>query len=361
MSEFYIGVMSGTSLDGVDIAYCEAKNDGFALVYAKTYPFDEKLKKDTLEAIEGSITLKRVGELDVRLGRLFAHTIEIFLKEFDIDKKNINAIGLHGQTLWHEPNSAYAFSMQLGDANTITALIGIKVVSDFRQKDVALGGQGAPLAPAFHNYIFSKYKKNTAVLNIGGMANITILGENLIGYDTGCGNVLMDYWIFKNKNLAYDKDGEWAKSGKVNDALLEKMLNAPYFKKPYPKSTGRELFNKEWLENYLKGFMDLAPQDVQATLLELCTVTIADEAIKNNIQLLIVCGGGAKNSYLMQKLIQKLQQAEVITSDDAGVSSEFMEAMAFAWFARERLHSRAIKISSVTGAKKDTILGAIYE
>jgi anhydro-N-acetylmuramic acid kinase len=359
MSEFYIGVMSGTSLDGVDIAYCEAKEDEFRLVYAKTYTFDEKLKKDILEAIEGNITLKSLGELDIRLGRLFSSYIDKFLIEFSIEAKDVSAIGLHGQTLWHEPNGDLAFSMQLGDANTLNANLGIRVVSDFRQKDVSLGGQGAPLAPAFHNYIFKKHTDKTAVLNIGGMANITILGENLIGYDTGCGNVLMDYWIFKHKNLPYDRDGEWAKSGNANDVLLQKMLNEPYFKKPYPKSTGRELFNKEWLENRLEGFLDLKPQDVQATLLELCATTMSDEAIKNNIQLLIVCGGGAKNDYLMQRLNQKLLRA--ISSDEAGVSSEFMEAMAFAWFARERLHKRAIKISSVTGAKKDTILGAIYE
>ena len=361
MSELYIGVMSGTSLDGIDISLCEIDENSFKLIHAKTHPFDEDIKRDILDAINNKITLKFLGELDVRLGRMFAAAIENFISQNKIDKKTIEAIGLHGQTLWHEPNSPFAFSMQLGDASSVAAITNIRVVSDFRQKDIALGGQGAPFAPAFHHYLFSKLGDNIAILNIGGMANITLLNESLKGYDTGCGNVLMDYWIYKNKNLRFDENGEWAKSGMVDENLLREMLQEEYFLKEPPKSTGRELFGEKWLEEKLKNFSHVKNQDVQATLLELTSSTIADEVKKSRVALLIVCGGGVKNSYLMKRLQQKLSMVKVVSSDYYKISSEFMEAMAFAWLAHERIHKKWVKLSSVTGALRNSILGAIYE
>jgi len=361
MDELYIGVMSGTSLDGIDIALCEIKDESFELIYSYEYPFDEDLKVDILSAIDYSVTLKRLGELDTRLGRLFADSISTFIFEKNIDKKTIRAIGLHGQTLWHEPNSKFPFSMQLGNANVITAQTGVSVVSDFRQKDIALGGQGAPFAPIFHQFLFSRLEGNIAVLNIGGMANISILGEKLMGYDTGCGNVLLDYWISYSQNKPYDKDGEWARSGSVHGGLLKLMLSDPYFSKKAPKSTGRELFNKQWLKEQLKEFQHLNSEDVQATLLELTALSITNEVKKSSTNLLIVCGGGVKNIYLMKRLQAELNGIEVVSSDECGVSSEFMEAMTFAWLACERVHKRSVRLSSVTGAKKDSILGCIYE
>ena len=368
MSEFYIGVMSGTSLDGIDIAYCQIKEHSFELLHSDTYPFDNEIKKEVLKAINTPISLKQVGELDTRLGEMYADAIERFISQKKIDKKQITAIGLHGQTVWHEPNGLHPFSTQLGNPNIITAITGVSVVSDFRRKDIALGGQGAPFAPAFHQYLFSRLKAKIAVVNIGGMANLSILGENLTGYDTGCGNVLMDHWISLYKDLPYDKDGEWAKSGAVDKDLLKQMLQEPYFSKAVPKSTGRELFNPEWLERELakfspkkSGAMSIKKEDVQATLLELSAVTIANEVKKSGVNMLIVCGGGVKNDYLMQRLGGELSGIEVVSSDECGVSSEFMEAMAFAWLAHERVHRRCVKLSSVTGASRDSILGAIYE
>ena len=368
MSEFYIGIMSGTSLDGIDIAYCEIKPHSFELLHAGVYPFDKKLKIDILSAISTSTTLKTVGELDTRLGEMYADAIESFISENKIDKSTIDAIGLHGQTLWHEPNSTYPFSMQLGNPNVVTAQTGIKVVSDFRRKDIALGGQGAPFAPAFHNYIFSRLEGDISVLNIGGMANLTLLGDNLIGYDTGCGNVLMDYWNSQHNSTAYDEDGRWAKSGTMNADLLKIMLQEPYFSMEAPKSTGRELFNSKWVEGQLEKFSQkkggsfhIKNRDVQATLLELTVHSIANEVKKTSTNLLIVCGGGIKNSYLMERLKAELKDIEVASSDECGVSSEFMEAMAFAWLAHERVHKKHVKLSSVTGASKNSILGALYE
>ncbi|MCK9472772.1 anhydro-N-acetylmuramic acid kinase [Sulfurimonas sp.] len=368
MSEFYIGVMSGTSLDGIDIAYCEIKQQSFELLCSGAYSFDKEVKKEVLKAINAPTTLKKIGELDMRLGKMYADALERFISEKKIDKKQITAIGLHGQTLWHNPDSDHPFSMQLGDSNIITALTGVRVVSDFRRKDIALGGQGAPFAPAFHQYVFSRLKAKIAVVNIGGMANLSILGENLTGYDTGCGNVLMDYWVSLHNSATFDEDGRWAKSGTPNNELLQQMLSEPYFSKKAPKSTGRELFNKTWLERQLEIFMQkkggtlhIKNRDMQATLLELTVSSIANEVRKNEVTLLIVCGGGVKNGYLMQRLADELRGVEVASSDECGVSSKFMEAMAFAWLAHERVHKNCVKLSSVTGASKDSLLGAIYE
>ncbi|QOY54638.1 anhydro-N-acetylmuramic acid kinase [Candidatus Sulfurimonas marisnigri] len=361
MGELYIGVMSGTSLDGVDVVLCKIDSQSCELVFSCEYPFDDDLKEDILSAISTTTTLKAIGEIDTRLGKLYANHISAFMNHYKINQKDVRAIGLHGQTLWHEPNSEYPFSMQLGNASVITAQTGVSVVSDFRQKDIALGGQGAPFAPVFHQEIFSNLNSKTAVLNIGGMANISILGEKLIGYDTGCGNVLLDYWIFKNHNKVYDKDGEWAESGHVSAELLDSMLSEPYFKKEAPKSCGRELFNAKWLEKHLENFSHVITEDVQATLLELTAVTIANEVKKTSTELLIVCGGGARNGALMKKLHVELKEINVTLSDKHGVSSEFMEAMAFAWLAYKRIHKEEVALSSVTGASRDSILGCIYE
>ncbi len=352
MSEYYIGVMSGTSLDGVDVALCSMSESDFKLVCAKTYPFYAKLKKQILSAIDGVLSLKSVGELDEALGEMFARYIKDFIDEFNID--SVVAIGLHGQTLWHEPKH---FSMQLGSPWRVNVLTNIKVVADFRSKDIALGGQGAPLAPAFHNYIFGKCDKKTAVLNIGGMANITILAKKLIGYDIGCGNVLMDMWIARCKNLPFDKNGDFARSGMICYELLEELLDEPFFKKEYPKSTGRELFSAEWLDRKIKNFTHLRDEDIAATLLELSAKTINDELKKHNIERVIVCGGGANNAFLLERLDAK----EVITSDEAGVSSEYMEAMAFAYLAALKIHNKTVDICSVSGARENSTLGVIYD
>ena len=360
IGEMYIGVMSGTSLDGVDVVLCWIDNSGCRVLSAEQYPFDAELKDDILKLIDAKISLAEVGVIDHKLGLLFGGAINTFIEEKKIDRSNISAIGLHGQTLWHEPDTQYPFSMQLGDANIVTSMTDITVVADFRRKDIANGGQGAPFAPAFHKYIFSGLEKNVAVLNIGGMANITILGETIRGCDTGCGNVLMDYWISKHKALPFDKNGDWARSGEVNQVLLEEMLRDEYFLKEAPKSTGRELFNPQWLQKHLCKFPVLKSEDVQATLLELTLVSIANEIKNTPTQVLIVCGGGAKNSYLMQKLEEKLQHITIKKSNDFSINSDFLEAMAFAWLAYKRIHNEVVELCSVTGAKKDSILGAIY-
>ena len=359
MSELYIGVMSGTSLDGIDVALCEIDSQNCRLISADEYPFDKELKREILDVIGGITTLKQVGTIDKKLGLAFAHAINRFIREKEIKRENITAIGLHGQTLWHETQGEFPFSMQLGDASTVVVRTLIKVVSDFRSMDVANGGQGAPFAPAFHQEIFKDLKERVAVLNIGGMANITLLGEELQGWDTGCGNVLLDMWIQQSKNLPFDRDGEFAQRGEINQELLNAMLSDDYFKKTPPKSTGREYFNDTWFASHLPIFNSIEDKDIQRTLLELTAQTISNDVKKSNTKLLIVCGGGANNSFLMQR-ISELCETEVKKSDEFGISSEFMEAMAFAWLAYKRVHNQEVELSSVTGASKDSILGGIY-
>lgn len=359
MSEKYIGVMSGTSLDGIDVVLCDIAPGSCTALYSKEYKFDKKLKNDVLDAINSPVTIEFMGKLDARLGELFASCINEFLSQNKIIPNDVKAIGLHGQTLWHEPNGEFAFSMQLGDPNVVSARTSIKVVADFRRMDIANGGQGAPFAPAFHKELFSSLGKKTAVLNIGGIANITLLNKELKGYDTGPGNVLMDYWINECKNMPYDKNGSFAESGKVDDELLENLLNDEYFKKVSPKSTGREYFNGTWLANHLPIFQSISDQDVQRTLLELTARSIAHEVIKSDTELLIVCGGGAKNKLLMSRLIE-LTKIEVKKSDDHGIDGDFVEAMAFAWLAYKRVNDEKVELSSVTGAKQNSILGGLY-
>jgi anhydro-N-acetylmuramic acid kinase len=233
-------------------------------------------------------------------------------------------------------------------------------VADFRRKDVALGGQGAPFAPAFHRFLFGG-DQSVGVVNIGGMANITILGEQTIGYDTGVGNALLDLWAKRAFDLAYDEDGIRAQAGMVDYALLVQMLADPYFRMHPPKSTGREYFNEAWLEQQLIGFEEVSAKDIQATLTALTVQTIGNEAKRFRLKKLYVCGGGVKNSFLMQSLQDYLAPVDVIPTDEMGVSSQALEAMAFAWLAYKRVQGERVELSSVTGATHDTILGGIYE
>ncbi len=347
--------MSGTSLDGVDVVLCEIDETTCTLVDSLEYPMSLELKTDILNMIEGKSTLEQVGQIDHRLGILFTQAVGALLIRDNIDVSTITAIGLHGQTLWHQPEDR--FTMQLGDPNILAAKTGISVVSDFRRKDVALGGQGAPFAPAFHEFIFGNINNAVSVVNIGGMANITVLGEKLIGYDTGCGNVLLDMWITKHQNVSYDKDGAWARTGKVNYTLLDTMMEDMYFSLPYPKSTGREKFNEAWLQDLLTSQHATSnPEDVQRTLLELTALSISNEVLKFNKDILMLCGGGAKNCFLVERLSALMPNIQVGIANNA----DMLEAMTFAWLAYKRVHKEKVHLKDVTGASDNAVLGGIY-
>lgn len=351
--------MSGTSLDGVDVVLCEVDDNICSLKASHYVDFDLDFKEEILNIINGNTTIQEIGTIDCKLAYFFAQAVKELLENSNHIKEEISAIGSHGQTVWHEPNAEYPFSLQLGNASVLAVQTGIDVVADFRSKDVAYGGQGAPFAPAFHNFLFS-HLKQCAVLNIGGMANISILGDELLGYDTGCGNVLMDLWINEHQGLAYDKEGAWAKSGVVHEALLNNLLNDKYFLLNFPKSTGREYFNKKFLIKYLEPFDKIASEDIQATLLALTVSSIANEIRKFDIKELLVCGGGVRNAFLMQKLAEALPLVSLNSTEKYGVDADNMEAMIFAWLAHKRLSNEVVDLKTVTAARNNTILGAIY-
>lgn len=353
--ERYIGIMSGTSLDGVDVVLCEIDANSCDLITSLEYPIPLELKSDILSVIESESTLQHIGEIDHRLGVLFTQAVGALLIRESIDATTITAIGLHGQTLWHAPGLEYPFTMQLGDPNIVSAKTGIQVVADFRRKNVALGGEGAPFAPAFHEFIFSNINSTLSVVNIGGMANITVPGENLVGYDTGCGNVLLDMWVSEHQGVPFDENGAWAKSGTVDYGLLDRMISDEFFEAPSPKSTGREKFNSVWLQSHLAGHTH-HPEDVQRTLLELTAMSISNEVLKFNPDVALLCGGGAKNHFLVERIKALMPNVEVAIAQNA----DQIEAMTFAWLAYKRIHNEAVNLKDVTGASENAVLGGIY-
>ncbi len=360
----YIGVMSGTSLDGVDVVLAAIDEQMVAQQASYCHPVPQALRQELLAINQGqSLTLSQLGRLDTRLGRLFAEAVLTLLQQQSLTAADIVAIGCHGQTVWHEPWGEAPCTLQIGDNNQIAAATGITVVGDFRRRDMALGGQGAPLVPAFHQALLMHPQERRMVLNIGGIANLSLLfpGRPVGGYDTGPGNMLMDAWIWRHRGRPYDKDGAWAGSGKVILPLLQQMLSDAWFSLPAPKSTGREYFNAGWIARQLGHFPGLAPQDVQATLLELTAVTISQQVLlSGGCERLLVCGGGARNPLLMARLAELLAGTEVSTTDAAGISGDDMEGLAFAWLAWRTLNNLPGNLPSVTGAREASVLGAIY-
>lgn len=360
----YIGVMSGTSLDGVDVVLAAIDDTMVAQQASLSFPIPMAIKEAILAICQGQqLTLSQLGQLDTRLGRLFADAILALMARERLTPQDVVAVGCHGQTVWHEPTGEAPHTMQIGDNNVIAARTGITVVGDFRRRDIALGGQGAPLVPAFHHALLVHPTERRVVLNIGGIANVSLLfpGLPVRGHDTGPGNMLMDAWIWRQCGKPYDKDAEWGSSGKVILPLLQSMLSDPWFSLPAPKSTGREYFNYGWLERHLARYPGLAPQDVMATLVELTAVTISEQVLlSGGCERLLVCGGGSRNPLLMARLAAQLAGTEVATTDAWGVSGDDMEALAFAWLAWRTLAGLPGNLPSVTGASEATVLGAIF-
>ncbi|WP_174509361.1 anhydro-N-acetylmuramic acid kinase [Klebsiella oxytoca] len=363
-SGHFIGVMSGTSLDGIDVVLAAINENVVAQQASLSYPIPIALKEEILAICQGQqLTLSQFGRLDTRLGRLFADAVLALMRQEKLQAADIIAIGCHGQTVWHEPTGEAPHTLQIGDNNQIVAKTGVTVVGDFRRRDIALGGQGAPLVPAFHHALLAHPVERRIVLNIGGIANLSLLapGGPVRGYDTGPGNMLMDAWIWRQCGKPYDKDAQWASEGKVLLPLLQNMLSDPWFALPAPKSTGREYFNYGWLEQHLARFSGLRAQDVQATLVELTAVTIAEQVmLSGGCERLLVCGGGACNPLLMARLAALLPGTEVSTTDAAGISGDDMEALAFAWLAWRTMSGLPGNLPSVTGASEASILGAIF-
>ncbi|GKX61704.1 anhydro-N-acetylmuramic acid kinase [Pragia fontium] len=360
----YIGVMSGTSLDGVDVALVNISESSVTQRVSYFHPMPDDIKADVLSVCQGqTTTLSEVGQLDLRLGLLFAEAVLGLLSNNHIAASEVIAIGCHGQTVWHQPKSPYPFTMQLGDNNRIAAMTGIVTVGDFRRKDMAFGGQGAPLVPAFHQALLAVPYERRIVLNIGGIANLSVLAPDaaVTGFDSGPGNILMDAWIQQQKGKPYDKDAQWARQGHIHNGLLSLMLSDPYFNLPAPKSTGREHFNLQWLHQLLTTFSDVSPQDIQATLAELTVQTIIRHVkAVGGCDRLLVCGGGARNPLLIARMAEELPNTRVDITDNYGISGDDMEAIAFAWLAARTVSGLPGNLPAVTGASKPTVLGAIY-
>lgn len=362
----YIGLMSGTSVDGIDAALVSIPVNG-QLVLLATH--QHSIPAAVHEAIDtllqpGPNEIDREGDLDVRLGRLFADAAQALIAKAGVDESSIRAIGSHGQTIRHRPRAAHPFTRQVGNAAVIAEQTGITTVADFRMRDMAAGGEGAPLVPAFHRWFFHKPGVNRVIVNIGGVANITWLPADaqasVLGFDTGPGNTLLDRWIMHARGARYDRDGAWAASGKVNDELLARLLADDYFSTPPPKSTGREHFHQAWIEQHVKD--KLATEDVQATLVELTATSIAQalDFLPAVAEEIYVCGGGSHNRHLLARLQTRLPGIPVTTTSALGLDPDWVEAVAFAWLAHQTLSGQPGNLPSVTGASRTVILGGIY-
>ncbi|CAG0930315.1 MAG: Anhydro-N-acetylmuramic acid kinase [Rhodocyclaceae bacterium] len=360
-SELFVGLMSGTSLDGIDAVLADFSAHSCLLTATHYVPFQQDLRERLMALqFEGPNELHCAALLGNELARLYHKAVAGLIEKAETKAASVRAIGCHGQTVRHNPLNGY--TLQLGNPALLAELSNICVVADFRSRDMAAGGQGAPLVPAFHEAIFRVPDKHRVVLNLGGIANITDLRPDGItaGFDTGPGNMLLDAWAQRNRGQAYDAGGAWAASGKPIQHLLGVLLTHPFFTADPPKSCGREQFNLGWLESKLHGFA--SAEDVQATLLELTAVSAATAVTRwcGKPDELVICGGGAHNHSLLKRLRVLLPNTAVLTSDRFGIGPDWVEAMAFAWLARQALHGLAGNMPAVTGAKAPRVLGAIY-
>ena len=358
---YFIGLMSGTSADGIDAVLISTEGEHSELIASHHCPMPASLREEILAFRQsGPDELHRLATLDVQLAEEYASAVLALLEAAELEATAVAAIGCHGQTLRHHPEGDTPYTLQIGDPSRLAELTGITVVSDFRRRDMAAGGQGAPLVPAFHRARLVSEGETTAVVNIGGIANISLItaGGNVSGWDTGPGNTLMDAWVAKHQGEPFDRNGEWAASGAVIAPLLSALLQDPYFTLRPPKSTGPEYFHLDWLAAHLSG--DEAAADVQCTLAELTVESLALALAQEPLDVVRVCGGGARNTWLMQQLTDRLGDKAVTTTEAIGVDPEWVEAWAFAWLAQQTLAGLPGSVPAVTGATGARVLGGIY-
>lgn len=363
---WFVGVMTGTSIDGLDLALLDLPND-LRPHASKGVALPEELQHQlvALTVPGGTNEIDRLGEADIRLGQFIADTVVDFLAGNSIDPKDVRAIGSHGQTIRHDPDAEYAFTVQIGSGHTIAELTGIDVIADFRPRDIAAGGQGAPLVPIYHDRLFRDPDKSCAVINIGGIANVSILrpeSDAAFGFDTGPGNALIDAWIDRCLDKPFDANGDWANTGRVNAALLNQLLDDPFFSLAPPKSTGKQHFNLTYVTRTLETLPPIDQVNVQATLSELTTrtITAALEEHASDVKKIILCGGGRLNTDLKNRLSRLNPDRTIVNSEAMGIDGDSLEAAAFAylaWLFTERLPGN---VPQVTGAKGKRVLGVLY-
>ena len=366
MSSLFIGLMSGTSIDAIDAVLVEFKNTEIKVHAVHSHPWPAELQESLLNLSQNTrepSTLHDIAYLDIRAGEIFAEASLALLTKASISPEQVIAIGSPGQTLYHRPDDTPPYTWQLGDPNVIVEKTGISTVADFRRRDVAAGGQGAPLAAAFHNAWMRSSEENRIVLNIGGIANITVLAadsdKDVIGYYTGPGNALLDAYANQQLHQKMDENGAWAATGKIETSLLKAFLDDPYFAKPAPKSTGRDYFNLDWLSYHTLG-LPIKPENIQATLCQLTIDSIIQAILPYETQRLLVCGGGIYNPLLMNGLAKQLPNITVETTATVGVHPDWVQAICFAWLAQQRIEAKPSNLPSVTGARQEASLGSIY-
>lgn len=360
----FIGLMSGTSMDGIDAALVDVEHHRFIAGITKPYSSMLLSRLKQVSDSDALVSPASLVQLNTLLGQAFADAALGVVEKSGVSIQSVTAIGSHGQTICHDAFAAVPYTLQLACPHTIAVRTGLTVIADFRTRDLVLGGQGAPFAPLYHRELFATLVPATAVVNIGGIANLTLFQENdtVVGFDVGPGNGLMDAWISKHKHVGYDRNGDWAASGVIIPALLNAILTDAYFQKKTPKSIGKEYFSLEWLDHYLKHFPKTKPEDVQATLL-LLTATLIVKAIESHachIERLFVCGGGAHNVALLNQLQALMPNRCVASTAQVGIDPDYIEAMMFAWFAYQTYQQRALDMRAITGASKPTLLGSIY-
>jgi anhydro-N-acetylmuramic acid kinase len=365
VSAIFLGLMSGTSIDSIDAALFDFSDDKARLLGARAFDWDSRLRERLLAAARGTLlTPTQFAELDADAGQAFADAAAALIEETGLPARAIQAIGSHGQTLAHIPLGARANSLQIGDPNRIAERTGITTVADFRRRDMAAGGQGAPLAPAFHNALLRSTREDRLVLNLGGIANVTLLPADpdgaVTGFDTGPANCLLDHWISVQRGLRYDADGAWAGTGRIHPALLASLRDDPYFARPPPKSTGTQYFSGAWLDSKLAACGRIPAPDVQATLLALTVTTVRDAIATHaaGVQQVLLCGGGAHNGRLTEQLADGPFRLD--STSTFGIPPDWVEAAAFAWMAQQTIEGRAGNLPGVTGARGPRVLGAIH-
>ncbi|SEA68774.1 anhydro-N-acetylmuramic acid kinase [Acidovorax soli] len=367
MPSLYIGLMSGTSLDGVDGVLVDFSQEKMVVIGHESAPLAPDLRAELLALnTPGPNELHRAALAGNALARAYASVVQRLLKHSGVPAGAVRAIGAHGQTVRHRPQEfdGTGYTLQLNNPSLLAECTGIPVVADFRSRDVAAGGQGAPLVPAFHRGVFGRTGETVLVLNIGGISNLSVLGADgsVAGFDCGPGNALMDHWCQLHTGQAFDKNGDWAAQGQVLPDLLATLLQEPFLRQPPPKSTGRDLFNPTWLSDALAAHSGIRPVDVQATLTELTASACAMSAISHgkNSKTLAVCGGGALNTQLMRRLQALTPGISVAPTDTLGLPALQVEAAAFAWLARQTVQGQTGNLQSVTGARGARVLGAVY-
>lgn len=363
---YYIGVMSGSSLDGIDVALTDLSNNQCKVIATHFQAYPDNIRSALLTLhFPSENELEHSALMANQLACLYAEAINTVLENHNLHANQITAVGCHGQTIRHQPRhkDSLGYTIQLGNNALLAELTDITVVGDFRTRDIAAGGQGAPLVPAFHQAVFSSPEKNRAILNIGGIANITYISNQgeIVGFDSGPGNMLLDHWIKQSLQKTYDKNGAWAATGSVNTQLLAQLLSDPYFSLAPPKSTGRDLFNAAWLNQYIAESNDPS-EDIARTLVELTSQSICNAMNQYcpEVDEVYLCGGGAHNALLVASIKDQLGHIALSTTDALGVNGDWVEAAAFSWLAQQTIQNKPSNLAAATGASGPRVLGAIH-